>query len=744
MSVMYGEMDSSLIRSRADSDGSTALDKDYSLGLNFLEVPGNDKCADCSSSRPNWASINLGIMVCIKCSGTHRSLGVHISKVRSVTLDDWEPEVQKVIILADRETFIKAKYVDHAFVHPHPDFTRREVVRPLPRRSVSPRFPSQFARPISTASAEGMVVGEDAKSQSLSETSSLSSVDPTLLLMAQNLMRVQGKFGGKIISKAKGWKASLEKGSPIVGRKEMGGGREDAVGEMTVVEEGEQVATNHLPLRKDLDDLERKGIPFERSSSHPGGKVPLTVQTGESTHGLPAMDANLPCRYPPTRTQTPSKDGSTQTPPKDGSTQTPPKEGSTQTPPKEGSTQTPPKEGSTQTHPKGKEVHGRVSDSPMPPDLSVVQVVPIPHSPRECATGPNFPFVQSPGVKRARPPPRLLRGVFRGQTPPLTVELLGSVPAASSSLTKLSDSEDVFEDRSAFPPSGGNHPSGGNRPSEDTASLVSSFSVQDLQDIFKGHIPVPTLRIHSVDDSMIPNGPPDGSKKSPSKSGIHSRLSQSTLDMTSLDGESGVLESNSLERSPSVGTQPPEVEVVVVPDPVHPDVFLFDAAHNGNLPAALCALAHGANANYVNDCMTPMLEAVDTGNTTMTEFLYQNGGKLDVCDMSMKRGCLHHAVFKDDASMVVLLLKKCAPASATDVDGKDALALALERQNVNIVMLLKVTKLKADNQKKNNDPQLEETVAEVYKDIEVVTTAEPEKLKKLNGLDSYSTTSHDN
>ncbi|CAF0943041.1 unnamed protein product [Brachionus calyciflorus] len=58
----------------------------------LLREEDNKYCADCDSKGPRWASWNLGVFLCIRCAGIHRNLGVHISRVKSVNLDQWTPE----------------------------------------------------------------------------------------------------------------------------------------------------------------------------------------------------------------------------------------------------------------------------------------------------------------------------------------------------------------------------------------------------------------------------------------------------------------------------------------------------------------------------------------------------------------------------------------------------------------------------------------------------------------------------
>ncbi|XP_047419483.1 arf-GAP with coiled-coil, ANK repeat and PH domain-containing protein 2 isoform X3 [Sciurus carolinensis] len=164
-------------------------------------IPGNASCCDCGLADPRWASINLGITLCIECSGIHRSLGVHFSKVRSLTLDTWEPELLKLMCelgndvinrvyeanvekmgikkpqpgqRQEKEAYIRAKYVERKFVDKYsissspPEQEKKIVSKGCEekRLSISKLGPSDQVR-ASTQSSVVAVNSDEARRESL-------------------------------------------------------------------------------------------------------------------------------------------------------------------------------------------------------------------------------------------------------------------------------------------------------------------------------------------------------------------------------------------------------------------------------------------------------------------------------------------------------------------------------------------------------------------------------------------------
>ncbi|XP_076011144.1 arf-GAP with SH3 domain, ANK repeat and PH domain-containing protein 2b [Genypterus blacodes] len=98
--------------------------------VEIKRMRGNDGCCDCGAPAPTWLSTNLGVLICIECSGIHREMGVHYSRIQSLDLD----------VLGTSELLL-AKNIGNAFFNDimESDLAAQDITKPNPTSDMQTR-----------------------------------------------------------------------------------------------------------------------------------------------------------------------------------------------------------------------------------------------------------------------------------------------------------------------------------------------------------------------------------------------------------------------------------------------------------------------------------------------------------------------------------------------------------------------------------------------------------------------------
>ncbi|AET04392.2 ADP-ribosylation factor GTPase-activating protein AGD10 [Medicago truncatula] len=121
----------------------------------LLVQKDNRFCADCSAPDPKWASANIGVFVCLKCCGVHRSLGTHISKILSVTLDEWSnDEIDAMMEVGGNASAnsIYEAFIPEGYTKPGPDASHEERAKFIRSKYERQEFLKHSLRILSTKS----------------------------------------------------------------------------------------------------------------------------------------------------------------------------------------------------------------------------------------------------------------------------------------------------------------------------------------------------------------------------------------------------------------------------------------------------------------------------------------------------------------------------------------------------------------------------------------------------------------
>ncbi|CAK8578653.1 unnamed protein product [Lathyrus sativus] len=123
----------------------------------LLVQKDNRFCADCGSPDPKWASANIGVFVCLKCCGVHRSLGTHISRILSVTLDEWSGDEIDAMMEVGGNASVNSIYevnIPEGYTKPGPDATHDERAKFIRAKYEHQEFLKHSLRIVSTKSTK--------------------------------------------------------------------------------------------------------------------------------------------------------------------------------------------------------------------------------------------------------------------------------------------------------------------------------------------------------------------------------------------------------------------------------------------------------------------------------------------------------------------------------------------------------------------------------------------------------------
>lgn len=169
------------------------------------------RCVDCDAPYPQWATVSYGTFMCLECSGRHRGLGVHISFVRSVTMDSWTDKQVLIMLKGGNDSFRSAfssagvptdLSITEKYNTPQAESYRHQLAAIVENRAPSPLPKWEFDMPcpasttLSSSHADGVSLeGDKCGVEALKGESEQGYVTRQMKLREEARARMAAKFG---------------------------------------------------------------------------------------------------------------------------------------------------------------------------------------------------------------------------------------------------------------------------------------------------------------------------------------------------------------------------------------------------------------------------------------------------------------------------------------------------------------------------------------------------------------------